>query len=316
MHRREFAQLAVFGVASVWLPACSNDSSGAPLSPQPKASGALAGATGPAALSGALRAESQLVTGTELQSFAPDGRAFAASPFRNYIDFLSSSGIPTARVGDPSRVPTRALGDVNGPVAVAWDDAGQRLLVLEQGNARIQAFDAAGASLGVLADDVSGSDLFVHPGDRTIYVASTLAHRIDVFAANGSSLGTLGQFGTSDAGLNGPASVVVAGDGSVHVVDMGSALVKVFGVGGQFVGSYGSAGIASSGLVGPRSVRIDAAGRVWVADTFGAAIFVYNAQGGLLSRFTPTFCDGDPAAPTSLGAKADGTIYAALIAAS
>ncbi len=271
---------------------------------------------GPAAApSGATLADSQLVTGSGLQSFAPDGRAFAAWPFRNYIDFLSPSGIPTARVGDPSRVPTRALGDVNGPVAVAWDDAGQRLLVLEQGNARIQVFDPTGAPLGVLADGVSGSDLFVHPGDGTIYLASTLAHRIDVFDANGSVLGAVGQFGTNAAGLNGPASVVVAGDGSVHVVDMGSALVKVFGVGGQFVRSYGSAGIASSGLVGPRSVRIDGAGRVWVADTFGAAIFIYDAQGGLLSRFTPTFCDGGPAAPTSLCARADGTIYAALIAA-
>jgi DNA-binding beta-propeller fold protein YncE len=293
MERREFAQLAAFGALSAWLPACADDASSLPGAP-----GSL-----------------QLTTGTTLQSFAPDGRAFAPSPFGNYVDFFSTSGAPIARIGSPSRAPTRALGDVNGPVAVAWDEVGQRLLVLEQGNARIQAFDAGGASLGIFASAVSGSDLFVHPGDGTVYLASTLNHRVDVFASNGRSLGTIGQFGTNAAGLNGPVSVALGADGALHVVDAGSALVKVFGADGPFVRSYGSGGIGSSALVGPRSVRVDGAGRVWVADTFGAAISVYDEQGGSLMRVSPTLPGGAPAAPRSLGVRADGAIYAALIAA-
>jgi DNA-binding beta-propeller fold protein YncE len=306
MDRREFARLAALGVASIWLPACSDASSGAPLSRVPTP-GSVPGATSSLG--------SQLATGSSLQSFAPDGSAFAATPLRNYVDFLSPSGATIiARVGDPSRVPTRALGDVSGPVAVAWDDGSQRLLVLEQGNQRIQAFGATGASLGVLVNGVSGSDLIVDR-DGTIYVASSLANRIDVFAPSGHSLGSIGAFGTGEAGLNGPASVAVSTSGNVHVVDTGSALVKVFGADGRFVRSYGGAGAPGSRLVGPRSVRIDGAGLAWVADTFGAAICVYDAQGALLSRFTPTFCDGGPAAPTSLCARTDGTIYAAVIAA-
>ncbi len=307
MNRREFAQLAAVGVAGAWLPACANPA-GAPLSaPSATAKGAAPGATSPF--------EGQLSTGLSLQSFAPDGRTFHASPLNNSVEFLSPSGARIALVGDPSRVPTRALGDVNHPVAVAWDDAGQRLLVLEQGNQRIQAFDATGTSLGVVANGTSGSDLLLHPDDGTIYVASTLAHRIDAFDSLGRSLGTVGRFGTDTSGLNGPGSVAIASDGTVHVVDVGSALVKVFTAGGQFLRSYGAAGVATSQLVGPRSLRFDGAGRAWVADTFGAAICVYDAQGTLLSRFTPSLSDGGPAAPISLSTRPDGTIYAALIAA-
>jgi DNA-binding beta-propeller fold protein YncE len=306
MNRREFAQLAAVGVAGVWLPACANPS-GAPLSAPPAIGSATPGPTS--------SFEAQLSTGSSLQSFAPDGRTFRASPLENTVELLYPSGARIALIGDPSRVPSRALGDVNYPVAVAWDDAGQRLLVLEQGNQRIQAFDATGASLGVVANGTSGSDLLLHPDDATIYVASTLAHRIDVFDSLGRSLGTIGRFGTDTSGLNGPGSVGVSSDGTVHVVDMGSALVKVFSTGGQFLRSYGSAGAASPQLVGPRSLRFDGAGRAWVADTFGAAVCVYDAQGTLLSRFSPRLSNGGSAAPISLSVRADGSIYAALIAA-
>jgi DNA-binding beta-propeller fold protein YncE len=314
MNRREFAQLAAVGVAGVWLPACASPSSGAPPSSQPSSQSA-AGGTPITSAGSASPFETQLATGSTLQSFAPDGRMFQASPLDNSVAFLSPSGARIALVGDPSRVPTRALGDVNNPVAAAWDDAGQRLLVLEQGNQRIQAFDATGTSLGVVANGTSGSDLVLHPDDGTIYVASTLAHRIDVFDSIGRSLGTVGRFGTDTAGLNGPGSVAVSSDGTVHVVDMGSALVKVFNSGGEFLRSYGSASGASSQLVGPRSLRFDGSGRAWVADTFGAAVCVYDAQGTLLSRFSPRLSNGEPAAPISLSARADGSIYAALIAA-
>jgi DNA-binding beta-propeller fold protein YncE len=314
MNRREFSQFAAAGVASMWLPACS----GAPGVPgEPPAAG-TSGARGPGASPVGAPGESQLAAGSGLRSFAPDGRSFEASPIHNYVDLLAPSGRRTARIGDPSRVPTRAVGDVSGPVAIAWDDAAQRLIVLERGNERIQAFDGAGASLGVLAEGVVGSDLFVRPDDGTIYVAACLDHSVAVFSASGRSLGTVGRFGTDDAGLNGPLSVVASADGTVHVVDAGSARVKVFGADGRFQSIYGAASAAGGGasaLVGPRAVRLDAAGRSWVADTFGAAVCVYDGLGSLLSRFSPRLSDGTPAAPVSLCARADGTVYASLIAA-
>jgi hypothetical protein len=310
MNRREFAQFAAAGVASMWLPACSGG-------PEERTVPATGGAQAPGATVSSAPPASALASGPGVRSFTADGRSFEASVLRNYVDFLGSTGARVARVGDPSRAPTRAVGDVSAPVAIVWDDAAQRLLVLERGNERIQAFDGGGRSLGVLVDGVVGSDLAVHPEDGSIYVAATLDHRVDVFSATGRPLGSIGRFGTDDAGLNGPASVAALADGTVHVVDGGSARVKVFGSDAQFRGIYGAPAIASSGsgLVGPRAVRLDTAGRAWVADTFGAAVIVYDWLGSQLARFAPRLPDGTPAAPVSLCALADGTVYAALVAA-
>jgi hypothetical protein len=255
----------------------------------------------------------ELVTGGAQRVFAPDGRRFELVPLHNTIDVFDTRGTQVARIGDPSRAPTRAVGDVSAPVAAAWDETGARLLVLERGNGRIQAFDATGTSLGVLAAVDAASDLAIDPQDGSLLVALSTAHRIQLLSARGGPSGTIGSFGTQGSGLNGPVSVALAPNGDVHVVDSGSASVKVFTAGGGFVGSYGAAGDAK--LVGPRAVRFDAAGRIWVADTFAAAVLVFDAGGNLVSRLSPLLANGRPASPVALCPRVDGTMYAAVIEA-
>jgi DNA-binding beta-propeller fold protein YncE len=293
MNRRQFGHLAAAAAASPWLPACV-EGADEPVIPAP------AGGQG------------ALVSGEATRAFAPGGQSFQLAPLRNYVDVLDPSGRPIARIGSADRVPTSAVGDVSGPVAAAWDAASNRVLVLERGNARVQAFDSFGGSLGVVAAVDPSSDLAVDDRDGTIYVAVSSTHRIQVFTAAGAAAGTIGRFGIDRPGLNGPVSVAVGPDGTLHVVDAGSASVKVFKTDGAFVGSYGAAGDAR--LVGPRAIRFDAAGRAWVADTLGAAVQVYDARGTLLSRVSPRLADGRLAAPVALGLRADRAMYAAVIA--
>src|SRR5579864_1150184 len=210
MRRRDFVNLALAGVAARWLPACAGtEADGPPPRLDPTAGNAL-------------------VAGDSVRAFAPDGRSFELAPLHHYVDAFARDGTRIARLGDPTRAPTRAVGMLNAPVAAVWDDGGARLVVLERGAERLQAFDGAGAPLGVLGSTDRGADLALDPRDRTLFVAASSAHRIEAFAPDGASRGSIGAFGTDGAGLNGPVSVAVAPDGGIHVVDVGSRTVKVF----------------------------------------------------------------------------------------
>lgn len=303
-------KLAALGSASVWLPglaACGGATDDPAVGPDPEGN---TGNSGVAPL--APRADA-LIAGTAVRAFAPDGRSAEVGVQRNFVDVLGLDGQRVTRIGDAARAPGRALGDVNGPVAAVWDgDSRQtRLLVLELGNERLQAFDATGRSLGTLASTERGLDVAL--GDDAIYVAESVAHRVSVLSKDGRSKRSIGSFGTDGAGLNGPSSVALAPDGSVHVVDAGSTSVKVFSASGGFSGSYGASGKGQ--LVGPRAIRFDTEGRAWVADAFAGSVVVYDAQGGYLTRITARTADGKPGVPHALCPLESGTMYVAVTAA-
>ena len=307
MNRREFARFAAFGAASVCLPglsACGGTRS--------EGTGDPAGGDSPLAPA---PGASALVSGSGQRVFVDNGASFELAPLRNGIDVLDAAGDVLARIGDASRVPTRAVGDVSAPVAAAWDADAQRLLVLERGNERIQAFGLTGDPLGVVTAVDAASDLAIDPRNRSLYVAASSTHRIQVFSASGDAVGIVGAFGMDSAGLNGPTSVALSPEGMLHVVNSGDACVKVFGADARFVGSYGASGEAEQRLVGPRTIRFDRAGRAWVADTFAAAVVVFDATGSFLTRIATRLADGRPAAPVALCPRPDGTMYAAVVAA-
>jgi DNA-binding beta-propeller fold protein YncE len=233
------------------------------------------------------------------------------------VEVYGPAGDLRARIGDTARVGSRAVGTLNGPTAAAWDVDGTatRLLVLERGNRRLQAFGSTGTPLGIVLTTASTpADLFLDAG-RSIYVALSTTHRIDVYAPNGTPLRTIGRFGLDAAGLNGPVSIAVAGDGTLHVVDAGSATVKIF-ADGSYVGRYGGKdGPADGRLVAPTSVRFDGAGRAWVADAGANVIRIYGGDGAYLGQVRPQTAAGGPATPLRLAARPDGSIYASVVPA-
>jgi DNA-binding beta-propeller fold protein YncE len=245
------------------------------------------------------------MTGDVPRAFASDGTSVELATMKHYVDVFSPNGVRQGRLGEPSRVGFGALGTLNAPIAAEWD--GDRLLVLERGNARIQAFSRVGDPLGVIAQTALPGDFAVDPRDRTIFVAGFSEHRIEVFGPDGLLLRTVGRFGTDRAGLNGPCSIALASDGSLHVADIGSRSIKVFSAAGDFVASYGD-GV----LIHPRSIRFDAQGRAWVADTYAAAIRVFDPAGTLVATIEPRTPSGLRGAPMALSRRPDGTLYAAV----
>lgn len=296
MKRRQFVQLGALSAMTTAVPSlgCAGlEIREEPDGPAPPATGV----TPPD--------ESALRYGREPRVFTGDGRSFAIATSRHEISILDANDRRIATLGARDRAPTSSPADLNAPVSAVWDETRKRLFVLERGSERITVFDGDGRALGVLTRTSRGADLATD-GRNALFVAASSAHVIEVYDKTGSSLGTVGRFGTDERGLNGPTSVAYALDRTLHVVDSGSHRVKVFTTDGRFVRSYGDA------LVGPHAIRIDAEGRAWVADMFDRVVVVFETGSGReLARFTPRM-DGAPATPIALTPRADGSIYTAL----
>jgi hypothetical protein len=315
MRRRAFVQLTGLYAASVVLPTLSGCS--APEEPRPAS--AAPGAANPAGDTNptSLTAPASVTTGSGSRAVASDGSVALLLPDEHSVDVFDPTGAPVARLGGSALAGTRSVGTFNAPIAAVWDEGASRLLVLEKGNARIQAVAPSGKAIAVVAETaIAPTDLAVDPHARTLYVAVPLFHRIDVLDASGRALRSIGTFGTSGSGLNGPLGAALSPDGSLHVVDAGSGRVKVFGLDGRFIGDYGASGSDEARLVAPRAIRFDSAGRAWVADAGGSAVRVYDAQGGFVAKITPRMPDGRVATPVALSALPDGSVYASVVAAS
>jgi DNA-binding beta-propeller fold protein YncE len=304
MRRRAFVQLTGLYAAVSVLPSlagCGAIEEPTPTRPEPGASGEPSVA-------------STIATGSQTRAVAADGSSASLSADEHVVDVFDPTGVRVARVGGAALSGTRNVGAFNGPVAATWD--GPRLLVLEKGNARIQAIASSGAVVGVVAETaLAPTDLVIDPEDRALYVVSPLRHRIDVLDANGRALRSIGRFGSDGGGLNGPLGAAISADRTVHVVDAGSASIKVFALDGRFVGAYGVTGGDDARLVAPRAIRFDAGGRAWVADTLANVVRVYDAGGRFVTKVTPRLPDGRPATPISLAALPDGSVYASVVLA-
>ncbi|HVJ54646.1 MAG TPA: NHL repeat-containing protein [Aliidongia sp.] len=111
-------------------------------------------------------------------------------------------------------------GHLDQPVDVGFDAANDRILVADQGNQRVQVFDAQSfayiATIG--AAGVAGGDnahfslpasVKVNPDAGQIYVADALNHRVQIFNAQSlayvATLGTSGVAGADASHLSEPA---------------------------------------------------------------------------------------------------------------
>jgi len=281
MERRVFIQLAGLGGLGLLSVACGGELASA--SSQPAAA--------------------PFTLGTERRVFTADGRSFELVPVRHTVDVFDAGGVRRLRIGREGRTPTMARGDLNGPIGVACDTG--RIVVLERGNGRLQAFDDAGRSLGAFGPQLGNpTDMAFDEVDRVFWISEWDTHRVlGISADDGRVVGTVGSFGLADAGLNGAAGVALSTDRRLHVADVGNARIQVFERDGRHVASYGGT------MRAPRAIRFDDRGRAWVADTLGGEVLVFDAGGALLERTAVV-------APVALSAHPAGNMYVATIAAS
>ena len=189
-------------------------------------------------------------------------------------------------------------GQFNHPRGVAVGPAGN-VYVVDSDNSRVQVFDQNGAFLrewGSYCDLESGQGCLTPTGegqfrepwgiavsqDGRVYVADTWNHRIQMFDAEGTFLGTWGAFGETVAASGlfyGPRDVAVDdGTGRVYVTDTGNERVVVFDADGNYVDQWGGEGLEPGLFAEPVGIGVDQAGAIYVADTWNRRVQVFDAD--------------------------------------
>ena len=139
-------------------------------------------------------------------------------------------------------------GTFMNPLGVAVSD-GDEIVVADQGNHRVQAFDSNGSFLRSFGHSGKNAGEFSYPygiainKDRNIFVAGSNNRRIQIFSLEGRHLGSFGgRVGSLDSQLFAPGGLSLDSTGNVIVADTVDKLIKIFTPDGRFVMKIGGQG--------------------------------------------------------------------------
>ena len=235
--------------------------------------------------------------------------------------------------------PGSARGQFKEPVGIGVGPQGT-IYVVDQGNARVERFDADGGFIGSWGEDASGvtfarTETGLGPTgiavgtDGLVYVADTWNHRVVVLNPDGKLIREIGgppdasgarvaadttddpaAVDTKTGEFFGPRAVAVTKD-EIYVVDTGNERVQVFSIDGTFKRVWGGYGGGPGQLIEPVGIAIGPDGLVYVADSGNARISVFTPMGEPTAQWT---VDAWPA-PDPSGARPGFQPYLAFDAA-
>ncbi len=257
------------------------------------------------------------------------GRLLVADSGNARVQIFDSATLAYVGTIGVSGVPGSDDAHLDDPVDVGFDAANDRILVADQGNFRIQLFDAASlayvATIGVTG--VPGGDnahfglpvsVKVNEAFGQVYVADSAEDRVQIFSAKDASylatLGTAGVSGADSSHLSNPADAEYdAATNQIMVADLDNARIQLYDAltlapRGQ-IGVTGEPGADNAHFNLPISASFDpTSGLVLVADSgtsnrvqvFSAATYRYL---GTLGVLVAGVADGHFTGP--IGASAD-----------
>jgi sugar lactone lactonase YvrE len=184
--------------------------------------------------------------------------------------------------------------------------------VADTGNARIDAFGSLGAYVSAFGPPILGQPqaAAVAPNGN-IYVTDPADNLVQMFAPDGTSLGSFGGTGQAPGNLLGPLGIAVDASGAVYVADSGNKRVQIFDGSGKFIRQIGNDGSLTQPW-GVAAVNLGP-GFVAVSDSVGEQIHVYRkTDGAALAPWGAFGSDnGEFNQPRGIAAGADGSIYVA-----
>jgi DNA-binding beta-propeller fold protein YncE len=186
-----------------------------------------------------------------------------------------------------------SIYEVEKPLGVAVDPAGQRICVTESGGERVtRVFDREGNELLVLAppNTVPAERAPTYVAiDRlgTVYVSDRMRHTIDMYDVNGIYLGTFAP--RNNPGISwSPLGITFDSSGNLYVTEVTDLKhrVMVFDPSGELKLEFGQQGKGEGEFSFPNDIAVDASGRIYVADSNNFRIQVFDALGQPLGAFT------------------------------
>jgi len=192
-----------------------------------------------------------------------------------------------------------SYGSGNGafvnPTGVAYSPRNDYVYVADQGNHRIQYFDASGSFLGKWGSYGNGAGSFKRPWDveaspRTgyVYVADSGNDRVQYFTPTGSYLGGWGLPGSASGDFRNPRGVAVTAGTHVYVTDTGNNRVQYFTLSGTFLGEWGSLGSSDGLFKNPSGLAFAGDTNVFVADAGNARVQRFTSKGKFEEKIVST----------------------------
>ena len=202
-----------------------------------------------------------------------DGSVFVADTALKKIFLFDRTGVT---------IRTFAAQALERPAALAWDEAVQRLYVLDSVKHRISVFDATGTLMRHIGEGGSGDAQFNHPthialdAAGMLIVTDALNFRIQVLDRDGRLVRKFGQAGDGTGDFAAPKGVAVDSAGNVHVVDALFDAVQIFNPQGRLLLAYGERGTQRGQFSLPGGIFITPADRIYVADSYNRRVQIFQ----------------------------------------
>ncbi len=163
----------------------------------------------------------------------PDGLVYVVDSRANLVKVYGTNGVLVRQFGGYGSL----TGQFDFPAGLAVTPAGE-VVVSDQGNERMQVFDANGTFVRAFGKtNMIGTNAtfgrvqgLLSDSQGRIYLADAFRGVIMVMTSTGTSLGSIGSFGSGPGELQGPASLVVDRNNRLFVAAAGNARVEVFGL--------------------------------------------------------------------------------------
>ena len=236
---------------------------------------------------------------------------FVFAPFvSGQVDRIQvfSSGSPRSTFGAYGS----GRGQFNGPTGIAVNSTGS-VLVVDNGNHRVQILDAFGNPTGQIGSYGSGPGNFKDPLGIAILPSGLIAvtdsgnHRVEVFDSLGNFRFAFGSMGTAAGKFEYPTGIAVTAAGLFLVCDSGNGRIEAFDSFGNFRFQFGSPGSGPGQLSQPSAIAVQASGNILVADPGNGRVNVYDGSGNY--RFA--MGTGQLIQPMGITVAGDGTMFVA-----
>ena len=215
-----------------------------------------------------------------------DEKIYVASSNDNQLHVFSKSGQHQA-----------SIEGLNGPAAVAVDNAG-RIYIGNAGRGNVEVYDSNLSPIGKLG---SGDGEFrvpigiaVDSSTGLIYVVDGREHKVKIYNADYSSIGSFGDPGSAEGHFQTPTSIVINEvAGEILIPDFHAAnnlaRVQVFDLNGAYLRGFAATGADEQGdpvaFTRPFGIAIDTLERIYITDGLQNVVTVYSPEGGYLGRF-------------------------------
>ncbi len=191
---------------------------------------------------------------------------------------------------------------------------------LENGNDRVQHFDADGVRLGGWGSTGSGAGQFAQPEGLTVASSGEVAvvdgflNKVERYSPDGTLNLGWGTFGTGPGQFGNPEGVAAFGASTYYVADRGNGRIEQFDVttSATFVRSFGSFGSGPGQFSRAQEVTVDKAGNVYVTDRDNGRVQEFTPDGTFIRQFgTLGNGPGQLAQPVDVAIDPQGNVWVA-----